>query len=104
MALRVRVCALDEIREGELQSFPVPGVLVPVLVTMVDGNIIAGTSMCPHEDVSLVRGCIQGSAIVCSAHGYEFNLYTGQCSHDPSLRWLTYKTSIRSGDLYVDLA
>lgn len=103
MALQVRVCAISEIREGELQSFPVPGVLVPVLVTMVDGKIIAGTSMCPHEDVSLTRGCIQGTSIVCSGHGYAFDLLTGECSHDPSLRWKTYKTFIRSGELYVDL-
>ena len=104
MALRVRVCALDEIAENELQSFEVPGVAIPILVTMVNGEIIAGTSMCPHEDVSLVRGSIRGKHIVCSAHGYRFDLHSGQCAHDPTLRWRLYKTSIQSGQLYVDLA
>lgn len=104
MALRMRVCSLDEIEEGELKSFDVPGVEVPVLVTRVEGEIVAGTSMCPHEDVSLVRGCIQNGMIVCSAHGYAFDLRSGQCSHDPTLRWRVYQTTIQSGDLYVDLA
>ena len=79
MALRVRVCKLDEIIENELQDFDVAGVDVPVLVTRVDGEIIAGTSMCPHEDVSLVGGCIEEGTIVCSAHGYAFDLRSGQC-------------------------
>lgn len=104
MALRVKVCRVDEIVEGELREFPVDGVLVPVLVTRLDGDIIAGTSMCPHEDVSLVRGCIEEGTLVCSAHGYAFDLQTGQCSHDPGLRWRVYKTSIHEGELYVDLA
>lgn len=103
MALRVRVCAVDEIESDQLKSFSVAGVDVPVLVTRVDGEIIAGTSMCPHEDVSLARGKIKEGAIVCKAHGYAFSLRTGQCSHDPKLRWKIYKTSIVANDLYVQL-
>lgn len=103
MALRVRVCGVDQIAEGVLKSFAVDGVEVPVLVTRVDGDIIAGTSMCPHEDVSLVRGCIQGGAIVCSAHGYAFDLQTGLCAHDPQLRWRLYRTQVVAGELYVEL-
>ncbi len=104
MALRVRVCAVDQIVEDQLASYEVEGVAIPILVTKVAGEIIAGTSMCPHEDVSLVRGCIQGTEIVCSAHGYAFDLRTGLCSHDTNLRWRTYKCTIESGQLYVDLA
>jgi nitrite reductase/ring-hydroxylating ferredoxin subunit len=103
MALRVRVCQVDEILEGVLKSFPVEGVEVPVLVTRVEGEIIAGTSMCPHEDVSLVRGSIQQGEIVCRAHGYAFDLKTGQCAHDPKLRWRVYRTQIVGDDLYVQL-
>jgi nitrite reductase/ring-hydroxylating ferredoxin subunit len=101
---RVRVCHVDEVVEGELKKFAVEGVQIPVLVTRVEGELIAGTSMCPHEDVSLVRGCIRNGAIVCRAHGYAFDIHTGQCSHDPTLRWRTYKITVTSGEVYVDLA
>jgi nitrite reductase/ring-hydroxylating ferredoxin subunit len=103
VALRVRVCQLDEIVEGVLKSFPVEGVDVPVLVTRVEGEIIAGTSMCPHEDVSLTRGTIQEGTLVCRAHGYAFDLRSGQCAHDPKLRWRIYTTRIVGSDLYVEL-
>jgi len=103
MGMRLRVCSVSEIEEGVLKSFAVEGVTVPILVTMVDGAIIAGTSMCPHEDVSLVGGCIEDGTIVCRAHGYAFDLQTGECSHDPTLFWRLYKTSIGDGILYAEL-
>ncbi|MCP4443823.1 MAG: Rieske 2Fe-2S domain-containing protein [Myxococcales bacterium] len=101
---RFRVCEASEVGEGELKIFAVKGAAVPILVTRVDGELIAGTSMCPHEDVSLVRGCIRNGAIVCKAHGYTFDLQTGACSHDPKLRWHVYKITVTSGQVFVDLA
>ena len=103
MALQVKVCALEEIEEGVISCFEVPGVAIPVLVTKVDGIIIAGTSMCPHEDVSLKRATLKSNTIVCRAHGYAFHLQTGVCSHDPNLRWKTYKTDVVGDYLFVQL-
>ena len=100
--LALYVCRIDQITD-EPQSFEVEGVEVPVLAMRVDGQIIAGTSMCPHEDVSLTEGCIRDGSIVCSAHGYSFDLQTGDSSHDPDLRWRRYKTIERDGELWVDL-
>jgi len=53
MALRVRVCTLDEVIDGALCAFAVPGVLWPVIVTRVDGELVAVPGVCPHEDVGL---------------------------------------------------
>lgn len=103
MPLKLRVCRLDEILEDELLSFEVPGVTIPILVTKVDGKIIAGSSMCPHEDVSLVGGRVDGTDIICSAHGYAFDLQSGECSHDDNLRWRRYTTEIIDDELYVNL-
>jgi nitrite reductase/ring-hydroxylating ferredoxin subunit len=103
VALRVRVCDLSDITEGVLKSYAVEGVDVPILVTRIEGEIVAGTSMCPHEDVPLTRGIIKDGHIVCRAHGYAFDLKTGQCQHDPKLRWLLYKTFIVGTELQVEL-
>lgn len=103
MPLQLRVCRLDEIIEDELQSFEVAGVTIPILVTKVGGKIFAGSSMCPHEDVSLVGGRLDGTNIVCPGHGYAFDMQSGQCSHDEKLRWRTYTTEIIANVLYVNL-
>lgn len=94
---------MDEIVEGKLKAFAVDGVDVPILVTRVKGTLVAGTSMCPHEDVSLVKGVLKPGKIVCRAHGYAFDLKTGQCEHDPKLRWRIYKTHEIDSSLYVEL-
>ncbi len=103
MGMRLRVCRLEEIKDDEITCFAVPGILIPILVTRVNGEIIAGSSMCPHEDLSMESGCIEDNTLICPAHGYAFDLGDGQCTHDPALRWKTYATRQIDGDLHVDL-
>lgn len=103
MAMRVRVCRLGEVGEGEMRDFAVEGIGVPILVTRVEGRLFAGSSMCPHEDVHLSGGSLVEHAIRCPGHGYEFDLATGVCSHDPGLLWKTYEITVVDQDVYVDL-
>lgn len=103
MGLRVRVCRADEIAPGETKGFAVPGVTVPVLVANVDGEILAVSSMCAHEDVSLLGGKRKGLQVICPGHGYRFDLRTGACSHDPQLRLPCYRVTVIDGEVYADL-
>lgn len=103
MALRVRVCRADEVQPGETRGFAVPGVAVPILIANIEGTHVAATSMCPHEDVSLLGGKRKGTRIICPGHGYQFDLLTGTCSHDSRLALTRYKVAIVNGELYVDL-
>ncbi|MEM9490903.1 MAG: Rieske (2Fe-2S) protein [Myxococcota bacterium] len=103
MALRLRVCRIDQVEPGEVKGFAVSGVAVPVLVANIDGTYLATTSMCPHEDVSLLGGKRKGTQVICPGHGYRFDLRTGACSHDPNLCLARYRVSIVGDELYVDL-
>jgi nitrite reductase/ring-hydroxylating ferredoxin subunit len=103
MALRLRVCAVTDVAPGECKGFAVEGVAVPIMVTNVDGELFATSSMCPHEDVSLLDGDRDGTSVTCKGHGYELDLATGECSHDPELRLKCYRIRIVGDDLYVDL-
>jgi nitrite reductase/ring-hydroxylating ferredoxin subunit len=103
MALRVRVCSLDDIADGELRAFPVQGVTWPVIVTRVEGALIAVPGVCPHEDVELATGELRDGAIVCAGHGYSFDLATGRCTHDPSLELRRYPITVVDGEVWVDL-
>jgi 3-phenylpropionate/trans-cinnamate dioxygenase ferredoxin subunit len=103
MALRVRVCHADEIAPGQTRGFDVPGVAVPILIANVDGEYLAASSMCPHEDVSLLGAKRKGTLIICRGHGYRFDLRTGACSHDPTLCLPRYRVVLFDGYVYVDL-
>lgn len=103
MALRVRVCQIDEVVEGELRAFPVSGVTWPVIVTRVDGELYACPGVCPHDDVGLAGGDLHGTTITCPGHGYELDLRTGACRHDRSLSLRRYPITRIGDDLWVDL-
>ena len=103
MALRVRVCRVDEVAAGELRGFAVHGVAWPIMMTKVDDVIVATSSICPHEDVSLLPGELDGSVVTCPGHAYELDLITGRCLHDPRLHLRRYKVQIVGDDVWIDL-
>ena len=79
------------------------GVTWPVIVTRVDGELFACPGVCPHEDVALADGYLFGTAIVCQAHAYAFDLRTGRCRHDAGLELRRYPITIIGDDVWVDL-
>jgi nitrite reductase/ring-hydroxylating ferredoxin subunit len=103
MALRVRVCRLDEVAAGELRAFAVAGVTWPVIVTRIGDELVAVPGVCPHEDVALWDGELRGHAIICPGHAYAFDVRTGRCQHDPGLELRRYPITLIDGDVWVDL-
>ena len=103
MAMRIRVCRADEVPRGERRGFRVAGVDQPVMVTNLDGELLATASMCPHEDVSLLDGTQDGEWLTCSGHGYQFDLRTGRCGHDARLELVRYRLSVEGGEVWVEL-
>ena len=104
MALRVRVCEIGDIVDGELRGFAVEGVTWPVMVTRLAGELIAFPGVCPHDDVSFVDyGVIEGREVRCRVHGYRFDLDTGRCEHVPGLHLRRYRITVAGPELWVDL-
>ena len=103
MALRVKVCRLEDVVEGELRAFQIAGVTWPVIVTRIAGELHACPGVCPHEDVALWNGDLRGTVIRCPGHAYEFDLQTGRCAHDPDLELRRYKVTVVGDEVWVDL-
>jgi nitrite reductase (NADH) small subunit len=104
MALRRRVCRLDEIAAGELRGFRIDGVTWPVIATVIDGAPVAFPGVCPHDDVSLADyGVLVDDAVVCRVHGYRFDVNSGRCEHAPALQLRRYRTTVVGDELWVDL-
>lgn len=101
--LRVQVCRLSEVVEGELRAFTPAGFSSPVLVTRIGGEVIATAGICPHEDVMLVAGELCGYKLTCPGHAYEFDVRTGACSHDRGLHLPRYQVWVEGDVVFVDL-
>lgn len=103
MALRVKVCARRDVVAGKLRAFRVPGVTWPVMVTVIDGAVVAFPGVCPHEDVDLENGELDGGTVICPGHSYRFDLRTGLCEHDPDLELRRYPVTQIGDAIWVDL-
>jgi nitrite reductase/ring-hydroxylating ferredoxin subunit len=101
--LRARVCRVDDVPAGAMAAFTVAGVTWPVLATRLHGEIVATAGVCPHEDVGLADGDLDGACLTCPGHGYRFDVTTGACEHDPRLRLKRYRVTIIDGDVWIDL-
>lgn len=103
MALRVLLCRTGELREGALTSFAVRGVTWPVLAGVFGGEVIATAGVCPHEDVLLADGELDGTCLTCPGHGYQFDLTSGACRHDRSLSLRRYPVTLVADQVWIDL-
>jgi nitrite reductase/ring-hydroxylating ferredoxin subunit len=103
MALRFRLCRHDTLPDGGLVELRVPGVTWPVLAGVIEGEVLATAGVCPHEDVHLAGGDLDGACLTCPGHGYTFDLRTGACTHDPDLILRRYRVEIVGGDVWVEL-
>lgn len=101
--LRARLARVDEIPVGAMAAFTVPGVTWPVLATRLGAEIVATAGVCPHEDVGLADGDLDGACLTCPGHGYRFDLTTGACDHDARLSLRRYRVTIIDDEVWIDL-
>jgi nitrite reductase (NADH) small subunit len=67
------------------------------------GRFCAVSALCPHEDGPLADGWLEGDAVVCPWHGFDFDLVTGACRAADDLSIAVYPTRVSAGIVEVDL-
>src|SRR5439155_411196 len=63
----------------------------------------AVSALCPHEAGPLADGWIEGDAVVCPWHGFDFDLATGQCRVAEDLSIGVFATRVVNGMVEVDV-
>ena len=72
-----KACTLDDIWEGDMETFEVDG--TEVLLVHVEGEgIHALQAQCPHQEVDLVDGDLEGRVLTCMMHLWEFDVVAGK--------------------------
>lgn len=97
-----RVCSLDDVWEGEMQSFPVGD--KEVLVVNGEGGVVrVFDAICPHQEYPLAEGTLEGSVLTCSMHLWQFDIGTGEGLNPTGCKLKTYAMKIEDNDVLVDL-
>ena len=98
----VRVASIDQIPVGQGALLDVHGVTL-ALFNAGGGRFHATSPLCPHEDGPLAEGWIEGDAVVCPWHGFDFELRTGRCRVDEGLTISVFPVRVTGTDIEVDL-
>lgn len=98
-----KVCTLDEVWEGEMESFDVQG--HEVLVACVEGgDFKAFQGACPHQEIPLVEGEFDGTTLICRAHQWMFDARTGKSINPDGCQLASYPIRVDGNDVYIDTA
>ncbi|HZV55054.1 MAG TPA: non-heme iron oxygenase ferredoxin subunit [Rhodocyclaceae bacterium] len=100
---------IDVVRTAE--SWPGASHLVEadgtlIAVFNVDGIFHAIADTCSHEEESLSGGILEGTEIICPAHGARFSVVTGEVLEPPACESVaSYPVRITDGmvQVYADL-
>ena len=101
---RTRLCALDDLGDGEAKRFDVDGRVLAV-VRIADDVYVIG-DRCSHGDYSLSEGDVEADdcTIECPKHGSLFDLRTGDALTLPAVKPVPkYEASVVDGDVVVEL-
>jgi 3-phenylpropionate/trans-cinnamate dioxygenase ferredoxin component len=98
----VRVCALDDIADGESMAAEVDGVAIAVVRN--GDEVYAIQDECSHAAIPLSEGEVDGDEIECWLHGSMFDLRTGKAINLPATEPVpVYPVHIDGGEVHVDV-
>jgi len=97
----VKVCKVDDLWEGEMESFEVNGREV-LVVWPNDGSICAFQGICPHQDIPLIEGKFDGKNIICRAHQWVFDGSNGKGLNPSDCRLAEYPVKVEGEDVLIE--
>lgn len=98
---QIKVARMDELKPGTCKVVTANG--RDLALCNVGGTLYATDNTCPHKGGPLGEGELDGAHITCPWHGWQFDVTTGQCKHNPAARVGTVKVVVQDGDVMVEL-
>lgn len=97
---KYRVCKLSELADGSAKAIKV--LARQIAVFNIGGNIRALDGLCQHMKAPLVTsGKIVGTKLTCKAHGWEYDITTGECLGKPFVKLRQYEVAIENDEVFV---
>jgi nitrite reductase/ring-hydroxylating ferredoxin subunit len=109
------VCSVEELAAAGRVVARIGGREIGVVLDR-DGGAHALRNRCPHSGAPLCLGRVRerergepgcyvagdGQVLRCPWHGWEFDLESGRCPEDPSMRVAVYAVRVEAGRVLVE--
>ena len=97
------VAMLTELKEGTLKQVKADGIPI-CLARLEDGEVLAISDICSHEEVELSDGTLDEDVVECPAHGSCFSVRTGAVAGLPASEPVaTYPVTVEDGEIFVEI-
>jgi toluene monooxygenase system ferredoxin subunit len=97
-----RVATLDELWSGEKLGRVVDG--RRILLVNFRGSVCAYEDRCRHKGMPLSEGRMVDHVLTCAAHGWEYDVRTGQGINPDNVLLPSYEVRVEGADILVDIA
>ncbi len=101
MAQFVRVCKVQDVKEGRGLATEVDG--LPVAVFNDGQQFHALFGRCPHANGSMGLGWIEEGEAVCPLHRWRFKLGSGRCTTVRGENLHRFRCEIRDDEIWVEV-
>jgi nitrite reductase/ring-hydroxylating ferredoxin subunit len=100
---------MPQVKAGSLSEIP-PGAVKEVqagdssyAVCNVEGTLHCLNGICPHAGGPLGQGMLDGNALVCPLHGWEFDCRSGLSTLGDDLQIETYPVLVQDGNIFIEV-
>lgn len=101
MAAATKVATKADIPPGTGKVVEVAGKAIAIF--NCDGTFYAMDNTCRHRGGPLGEGALSGTTVTCPWHGWEYDVKSGVCQLDPSIKLQTFPVTVEGDDVLVSV-
>lgn len=95
----IKVAQLSDIPEDT--GFKVEAEGREVALFKVNGEVKAIYNICPHSGAPLCEGGVRENVVTCPWHGWDFDLTSGECVFNDSIKQPVFEVKVEGEDVFV---
>ena len=99
MAQFTKVATTSDIPSGSGKAIEINGKTNAVF--NCDGTFYAIDNTCKHRGGPLGEGSLSGKVVTCPWHGWEYDVSTGACQMDPSIKVQKFDVKVEGDNILV---
>ena len=101
MAEFVKVAKKSEIPSETGKCVEVKG--KEIALFKIGDRIYAMDHICAHQGGPLAEGGLEGKIVTCPWHGWQYDVTTGECSFNPSVKQESFKVKEEGEDIFIEV-
>ena len=98
----VRAAKAADVAPGQIREIRMEG--MTIALANVGGQFHALSNTCLHRGGPLGQGELQGVAVTCPWHGWQYDVTTGKTVQNPQAGVGCYATEVRGDEVFINFA